>query len=200
MNPILLIQGPATYWQKLKDIYNNDIIFCSWTNDSLSSNASFKNILLLDPPSNPGYGNSNLHFRGIEKGCQYAKTLGYNYVLKIRSDFLIPKYNKLLKESCNSPLLSFLAYHNWSGGYLIDYIIGGPVDLLIDIFKDDTSSSTDFSERQLFNRVKSMRINKVNYLFPIMDSLDITCYSLKWERDIIESGKIDPSYIYPEYI
>ena len=114
--------------------------------------------------------------------------------------FVLCKFISIIFKSSFSSLLSFLAYHNWSGGYLIDYIIGGPVDLLIDIFKDDTSYLTNFSEQQLFNRVKSMRINKVNYLFPIMDSLDITCYSLKWERDIIESGKIDPSYIYPEYI
>ncbi len=200
MKPILLIQGQDTYWDKLREVYNDDIIFSTWHPATWATANKFPNTLINNPPTNPGYGNSNLQFRGTEIGCRYAKKLGYDYVLKIRSDLLIPDYKKLLSLLTDVPRLSSLAYHNWSGGYLIDYIIGGPVDLLIDIYKDDTSTSSDFSERQLFDRIKSRRINKIQYLLPLMDSNNISCYSLKWERDIIQSGKTDSLYTYPEYI
>lgn len=194
MNPVLIIQGTDTYITELTCNYEDDIIFSTWEGQT----SGFKNTVYSKKPDNPGYGNSHLQFYGLYKGALRAKEMGHDHVLKIRADFIIEEYQYLLKLI--EYRMSFLAYHNYMGGYLIDYIVGGPVDLIIDIMSEDTSNSPDFTERQLFNRIKKRNITEVQYLLPLMKEHNISCHSLKWDRDIVESGLVDKLYTYPHYI
>ena len=195
-----MIQGSDTYHDQLYEYYiakhnRKDVIFSTWKD----SKSNFPLTVKSNKPSNPGYGNSALQFYGTYRGALYARELGCTHVVKIRSDFIISPIDKFL-ELIDEDRLSFLAYHNWSGGYLIDYIIGGPVDTIMSIREGETSSTTEFEERQLFNRFKSNGIKKVNYLLHDMKQRSITCQALKWNCDVISTGIKDALYTYPEII
>lgn len=194
MKKIIMLQGPGTYNDNLYSFYKDEAIFSTWDGER----SSFKRTCYSSKPSNPGVGNSNLQFYGCKKGCEYAASLGYEYVLKIRSDLLLDKFNDIL-NGLPEDKITVLGYHNWSGGYLIDYIIGGPIDVLHSIWNYDTSSETVFSERVLTDRVKQ-KVNSVNYLFPILFKDSIKCYSLKWETNITENWRVDKTLGLPETI
>lgn len=196
----IIIQGPDTYHDELYNHYITnlkikDIIFSTWE----GSKSRFPITIKSPKPDVPGYGNSNLQFYGTCAGTTLAKTLGYKYAVKIRPDFLINDVDKFL-SIIDKDKMSFLAYHNWNGGYLIDYIIGAPVDLLISIMNEDTSLSPDFAERQLFQRIKKHNVTEVNYLLPKMKQQGITCRSLKWGSEVVETGALDALYCYPKNI
>lgn len=195
MRPILLLQGPATFDTDLINFYKQDTIFSTWVGEK----SNLKNTIYVNKPKIPGVGNSNLQFSGCLAGCNYAESLGFDYVLKIRSDLLLQDYDNIIK-SLNKDKLSFLFYHNWSGGYLADYIIGGPVKLLKKIWDYDTSFDNNFSERILMNQLKKFQIDEVDYMMPKLIKEGIICYSLKWGKDITESFRLDDLAIYPEFI
>lgn len=195
MRQVLLLQGPGSYKNIISNWYEDDVIYSTWEGIA----TPFTKTLNLKKPDNPGVGNSNLQFYGSLKGVEYASNIGYDYVLKVRDDLLISEYGKLL-QNLDLSSLAFTAFHNWSGGYLVDYVIGGPVDLLKAIWDFDTSNSSDFSERVLFNRIKTLGINKVQYLYPLMKNLGITCYSLKWDKELVAAAESDSLFTYPEVI
>lgn len=195
MKSTLLLQGPATFDTELSSFYKDDALFSTWVGEK----SNLKNTLYVDKPKIPGVGNSNLQFSGCLAGCIYAESLGFDYVLKIRSDLLLWDYDNILK-SLNKDKLSFLFYHNWSGGYLADYIIGGPIKVLKKIWDYDTSFDGNFSERILMNQVKKLQVTEVDYLMPKLINEGIVCYSLKWGKDITESFRTDALATYPELI
>lgn len=203
MKKVLLIQGPDTYLPQLKSTYTNynKVIFSSWENTNHPEHVDrMPTTVRYTPPGKPGHGNSNLQFRGIVNGVvgaiTYLNCTGGDYVLKIRSDFIIPEYERLL-DLLDPNKLAVLAYHNWSGGYYIDYMVGMQVNRMLAVYSKDTSDSPDFAERQLWDRIIENVPNiEVQYLLPLMKQHGISCYSLKWDRDIIESGDKDPLYSY----
>lgn len=195
MKSAILLQGPATFDSDLLNFYSQDILFSTWVGEK----SSIKNTIYINKPNTCGIGNSNLQFCGCLAGCNYAESLGYDYVLKIRSDILLQDYDHIIKL-LDKNKLSFLFYHNWSGGYLADYMIGGPIELLQKVWNYDTSLDNNFSERILMNQIKKLKITSVNYIMPMLIQNNIKCYSLKWRKDLTESFRIDDLAIYPEFI
>jgi len=193
----LLIQGQDTYIDQLYDFYKdqNNIIFSGWEGQK----KIFKNTILSKPPSNPGYGNSNMQFRGAYIGAEYAKSLGFTYLLKIRSDFCIANFNLLL-ENLDTTRFNYLAYHDWDGGYLIDYMIGMPIDDMIEVYKSDTSYKNMTAEKQMMERIKSRGVSSVNYMMPILLNKNITIKALKWDKEMVSNIVSDNKFIYPEKI
>lgn len=199
MNPCILLQGPLTYQDYLISHYDPSVtLFSSWKEDGTNK---FKNKLELTKPTNPGFGNSNLQFYGSRAGCLKAKELGFDYVLKVRSDLIISNYELLLK-TIDKENISTLAYHNYDGGYIVDYVLGGPIDLMSSIWDHDTSNDHTFSERSLMNRIAhhSNKVTKFNYLIPLMNDLKIICYSLKWKKDLVEDFLQDKLFTYDKNI
>lgn len=192
----LLIQGPDTYLDQMYDHYKpieDRVIWSAWN----GSKWKFEHTQFSQPPPQPGYGNSNLQFEGGLAGCQMAEDLGFTHVLKIRPDFLIHNYEKVLDEFFDPYRLNFLAFHEWDGGYLVDYIIGGPIKLLMSIWDYDTCKhGAIFAERVLYNRLMDHSIQSVNYLAPKMIEHSIKCYALKWQFDVTNSIKTDPLFTY----
>lgn len=194
MNPCLLIQGQDTFIDKLSLYKNNDVIFSTWE----GNRSNFNHTIRLMPPIDPGYGNSNLQFFGWWKGVECAKVLGFDYVLKIRADLEISDYKKLL-SLLDPDSLSFLAYHDWDGGYLVDYIIGGPVDIIEKISSDlyFNHPHNKATEKQIMDTLKKANVSEVQYILPLLRDNNITCYSHKWERDLTKSMLEDPLFIFP---
>jgi len=195
MKPVVLLQGPTTFDTELTNFYKQDALFSTWVGEK----SNLKNTIYVNKPRIPGIGNSNLQFAGCLAGCRYAESLGFDYILKIRSDILLQDYLEIIK-TLNEDKLSFLFYHDWSGGYLADYIIGGPTDLLKKVWDYDTSFDNNFSERILMNQLNKLQITQVDYIMPLLLNNGITCYSLKWRKDITESFRFDKTAIYPKFI
>ena len=128
-----------------------------------------------------------------------AMQAGYEYVLKVRSDLIISNPEKLM-ENLDPKKLSVMAYHNHDGGYLVDYIVGGPVEKLLEVWNYDTGNDNLFSERILYNRLKAAGFVEVDYLVPKMQELGITCYSLKWARELVRSMQEDHTFSFEEKI
>lgn len=195
MKSILLLQGPSTFDNEITNFYKDDVLFSTWVGER----SSLKNTTYVNKPKIFGIGNSNLQFSGCLAGCNYAESLEFNYVLKIRSDLLLQNYSDIIK-CLNKDKLSFLFYHNWSGGYLADYIIGGPTKLLKKVWDYDTSFDNNFSERILMSQLKKLKITEVDYILPLLINKGISCYSLKWGKDITESFRLDNLVVYPKFI
>lgn len=194
MNPCLLIQGQDTYIDKLSLYKDNDVIFSTWK----SNRSNFSHTIRLIPPTDPGYGNSNLQFFGWWRGVKCAEVLGFDYVLKIRADLEISDYKKLL-SLLDPNSLSFLAYHDWDGGYLVDYIIGGPTNIIERISCDlhFNHQHIKATEKQIMDALRKEKVSKVQYILPILKQHGISCYSHKWDRDLVKSMSEDPLFIFP---
>lgn len=197
MNPCLLIQGQDTYIDKLSLYDGSNVIFSTWKGNK----SNFTHTVYCDLPKDPGYGNSALQFYGWHQGVNYAKSLGFDYVLKIRADLEISNYQKVL-DLLDPNSLGFLAYHNWDGGYLVDYIIGAPIDYArtISFLLYTTHHHNKATEKQILDELEYQKIDKVQYILPLLKDNNISCYSHKWERDLVKSMSEDPLFIFPEKI
>lgn len=173
----ILIQGHSDCINQLYKVYKDDIIFSTWK----GSISTYTNTVYNDIPEDPGHQNGNLQLVSTYNGAILAKSIGYTQILKVRSDIIIPEYRKLL-DLLDLSVLNFFSWHNWNGGYYVDYIFGGPVDDIIRITKD-ISDSNVFPERRITNRV----VGKVNYILPILYNNNIDCFSLKWNKNLTKT-------------
>lgn len=184
---VIILQGNSNYSDKLYDTYGDDCIFSTW----VGAKSNFKYTLRNIYPENTGVQNCNLQLFSTYAGCLLAKELGYSQVLKIRSDIVIKDW-KLLLNNLDLYHVNFFSWHNWNGGYYVDYIFGGPIDDIIEITKDLQTDNDLFPERRITKRVKK----EVKYILPVLINYNISCYSLKWEKNLTESCKLDKLFTY----
>lgn len=184
MNVAIVIQGPNTHPNKIIDCYKtkNNIVFSTLLNEDISifKNQSFT-IIQNEIPRTPGRANFNYQVTNTLNGIKKAKSLGYDYALKIRSDITIKEIDKLLNILIKSKdLIYFSAYHNWDGGYLCEHMNFGHVDNLIKLWDIPVSDSEDAPEIQLTkNFNKCFKNIDVKYIFPLLYEYNILAY---WEK------------------
>lgn len=184
---VIILQGNSDYSDQLHEIYGDDCIFSTW----VGAKSNFKYTIRNIPPENTGVKNCNLQLFSTYAGCLLAKELGYSQVLKVRSDILIKDW-KLLLTNLDLNCLNFFSWHNWDGGYYVDYIFGGPVDEVIEITKDLETGINEFPERRITKRVNK----QVKYVLPILINYNIACYSLKWNKNLTDYCKKDNLFVY----
>jgi hypothetical protein len=190
MSKILIIQGPLSYLNSLKNCYRDDVIISTWE-DEICESSSFSKIVKSSYPTIAGNKNCNLQFKSTYEGCVLAKKLGYTQVIKIRSDILIPEYERLL-DLLDLSKLNFFSFHNWDGGYYGDYIIGGPIDEMLLLFEKFDYVENIPPEKMLLSRLKYTP----NSVLKVLIEHNIDCYSLKWQKNLTESCKSDPLFLY----
>jgi hypothetical protein len=60
--------------------------------------------------------------------------------------------------------INFLFWHNYNGGYFVDYVMSGPIDSLIELWSfQESLDSSLFPERLLTNRIKECKFGKINF-------------------------------------
>ena len=184
MKVAIVIQGPNTHPSKIIDCYKskNNIIFSTLINEDISSidNQGFT-IIQNKIPRVSGKANFNYQVINTLNGLKKAKSLGYNYALKIRSDITIKEIDKLLDILIKSKdVIYFSAYHNWDGGYLCEHMNFGHVDNLINLWDIPVSDSEDAPEIQLTkNFNKCFKHIGVKYIFPLLYEYNILSF---WEK------------------
>lgn len=135
----IIIQGASTNVNEQKEKWacvKHDIIFSTWLGfESHYDNAD--NVIFSEiPESSP----MNFFHQVIStyKGLLKAKELGYEYVLKLRSDLIPTNCSKFL-ELIDNKDFNFLAWQRHQvypncQGYLVDYLMSGYIDDMLKLW------------------------------------------------------------------
>ena len=168
-NTVIVVQGKTfcDTVQNLKDSwYPFPLIFSTWegsencyTDDDI--------VLFNAPPNHSGTHNFNMQLVSSLSGFQKAKELGFNRVVKWRSDFVIQE-PQLLLNTFKPECLNLYAWHKHTkdvtDGYITDFFMEGDVDDLIQLFeiRDIHPPYPEFAfTRRLFEIGLN---NKVNFI------------------------------------
>jgi hypothetical protein len=135
----ILIQGASSNVDEQKKTWENkeDLFFSTWIG-SEGLYQSDDNVIYNTPPSDPGPMNFNYQITSTYNGLLKIKSLGYTHVLKLRSD-LIPTDSVKFLDILVEDKFNFLCWHAhevYPGcpGYLIDYLMSGPIDDMIKLW------------------------------------------------------------------
>jgi len=134
----IVVQGSSEYVNNFKDIFKKQkLIFSTWEGEE-SSYLSEDEVIFNKKPIESGPSNIALQQLTSYKGILHAKKLGFTHVLKIRSD-LIPTNGEEFVRLIDNDQLNFLCWHchevyNNCPGYLIDFLMSGPVDIMLTLW------------------------------------------------------------------
>lgn len=139
----IVIQGASTNvdMQKLTWCgFKDDVIFSTWIGSESYYNADDV-VIYSETPKDSGPMNINYQIKSTLNGLYKAKELGYDYVLKLRSD-IVPTNPIRFLETLVYDKFNFLCWHAhevYPGcpGYLIDYLMSGKIDDMIKLWDID---------------------------------------------------------------
>lgn len=181
---VIIIQGPSTYVTRLKNAWSGyDIIWSTWVGDETHYDKD-DIVIFNEKPLKNGVQNLGLQHKTTIEGVKKAKELGYDRVLKWRSD-LEPKNTEKLLSLFDEDSLNFLAWHSVRGGYFIDYFIEGKTDYVYDSW-DIKTFSGDYSEQittksilSKFNKFNFIgnKLNETNDIFWIKRNINLSTYN-----------------------
>lgn len=159
----VVIQGPSRYVNELKKHYGNiPIIWSGWVGEENQYDLQTDKVALSNPPQNRGVHNLNMQKISTLNGLDYAKILGFNYAVKMRSDQYPTNPDKFL-ELFDKDKVTFLSAHKGGGNpYLIDYFMGGSIDDLISLWEIETNG-WPFPERAVTESAITKFKDKIDY-------------------------------------
>lgn len=134
----ILVRGPSLYVETIKEnLKGCNLIFSTWEEDKFKYSENDV-VIYSDRPTESGPGNFNYQKVVILNGLKFCKMLGFERVLQIRSDMFLTNPNDFLKliDNDNFNFLSW-HYHNTSvgyDGYLVDYLMSGKTDDMINLW------------------------------------------------------------------
>lgn len=201
----ILIQGPLNYYHniiKSYEPYKTNVIIS--TNDkSLKALYTLysKNFTIVntDLAKYPGRANINNQVKTTYEGVKLAEQIGFEYILKIRSDVFIDDIYFLI-ELLNKKSIYFPAYHNRDGGYLCDYMMFASTKFMID-FWNIPLTNEDCAPEIILTK-KYLQINEndnLEYIFPLLYSNQINAYWAKYKK-FFNNYQNDASFTYQKNI
>lgn len=131
----VVIQGPSLYVEEIKKAWKGfDIIFSTWEGEEHKYESSDLVLFNTIPKKSLGF-NHNLHLQRSStlNGLLYAKKLGYDRVLKWRSDHIPTNPKKLIKIFKKNKL-NIHSFHKHKKGYITDFFMEGEINDLIKLF------------------------------------------------------------------
>lgn len=131
----IIIQGPSRYVTQLKENYGDlPIIWSTWVGEEGNYNPNTDKVVLSHQPQNRGVHNLNMQRISTVNGLDFAKKLGYEYAIKMRSDQFPTNPTEFVKLFDKNKV-TFLSAHKGGGNpYLIDYYMGGSIDDLLELW------------------------------------------------------------------
>lgn len=182
MRTVVVVQGPTEpeYVQYIKNGWKGvPILFSTWKEDDTSCYSSSDCVILNEKPLDRGPSNLRLQRVSSLNGFLKAKELGYQRVLKWRSD-LVPRNAHSLMNLFQKDCVNFYAFHLQDdvkyGGYLVDYFIEGEIDKMIDLF--NSNETTEIPEEALTRRLLE-RGWKANFVFDKLQEANTDIFWLK---------------------
>ena len=157
----VIVQGPSDYVKELKNAWTGyDLIWSTWQGEE--SKYDTNDVVLFNSiPHDRGVQNIALQKISTLNGIMKAKEIGYNRVLKWRSDLLPSNANRLVstfKKEC----VNFLTWHN-DGKYFIDYFVEGEIDVIFNIWNVSTIHD-EYSEKITTERILSLNYKNINFM------------------------------------
>tara|TARA_Y100000389_G_scaffold198809_1_gene235992 strand:- start:859 stop:1461 length:603 start_codon:yes stop_codon:yes gene_type:complete len=164
----IIIQGPSRYVNELKENYGDlPIIWSAWIGEDSHYNAKTDTVVLSPIPENRGVRNLNMQKISTINGLDFAKKLGYNYAIKMRSDQYPTNPSEFVKLF-DKDKLTFLSSHSGGGNpYLIDYYMGGSIDDLLELW-DLNPNGWSFPEQSVTNSAIKKFKDKLSYTHSTM--------------------------------
>jgi hypothetical protein len=170
----IIIQGPSDYIEQQKKAWEEyeHIIYATWEGSQNLYSHEDK-VVFIEMPINKGGGNINLQKNTTLEGLKYAKHLGYEKALKLRSDIIPTRWPNFL-SILNTNKLNFLCWHKNPilnhNQYLVDYLMAGNIDDLILLWENcfDTNTIAEGCLMDSFNKNF-----KIEHLYFLVDKLTI---------------------------
>lgn len=141
MKTAVVVQGRThcDLISKLKNEWGDTpIIFSTWEGEPTECYNDIDLVLYNKKPKSFGILNYNLQRISSLNGFLKAKELGFQRVVKWRSD-LIPKNYKELLLLFKEESINFYAYMKHQHGYICDFFMEGDINEMINLFSDDTN-------------------------------------------------------------
>ena len=167
MKRVIIIQGPSSHVNEQKKSWiGYDVIWSTWVGEE--SKYEVNDLTIFNSlPSEPGVQNIALQQKTTLEGIKKAKELGYERVLKWRSD-LIPNNPKKLLELFDDDSLNFLAWHD-DAKYFVDYIIEGKINEVYDCW-DIPTLYAHCSEKITTDNILNRGFKNFNFICDGLDS------------------------------
>jgi len=200
----IVIEGRTTFQKNVIEHYKNiknNIIISTLDNENIDIYKQNNFCICHNKiPEHSGYANLNYQVTNVYNGIIKAEKMGFKYVMKIRSDMFISdtvKFIDMLEK--NKEIIYFPAYHNWDGGYFVDYIMFGHIDNMKSIWNLDFSTKNIFPERQINDNIsKNLKGKTAKAFLPIIYKY-FTCFWIK-KNIFLNDYEKDKLFIYDDFI
>jgi hypothetical protein len=198
---VIVVQGASSYVKMLKESLKEfNVIYSTWEGQQQNYTES-DTVIYNKMPVFAGPANLNLQKVTTIAGLQKAKELGYKRALKIRSDIL-PTNTKEFIKSLDNDSMNFLCWHYHEvypncPGYLIDYLMSGKIDDLLELWDINDMSWCSVPEIHLTQQYITKLINKVNVEY-FLPSLNVN-NDLYWIKRNINLSSYQENKIYDKY-
>ncbi len=174
MNPII--------YRNLSHKSPDHMITFTWNRFNYKD-TEFKYITQKMPPSM--CRNLNRQALSTYNGCLRAKEMGYKYVLKVRQDIVFTDIDSLIKILDINKFCFYTYYNLKNKKYLTDFMVGGPVDKMLELWDSYDIESGMCPEEHITKRFLNMKNRpSVEFLMKILIDNDIGCRWLKLGYDL----------------
>ena len=201
---VIIIQGPTTYYQSVIGQYNNydRIIWSTWNSEPYDNLIEIEKAGITlchsELPDIKGEWNCNLQCISVYNGvmCGKEKFPDADYFLKIRSDLIINNFEFFLKQvyKCVNENLSFLGYYkSKEKAYLLDYVIGGKYDDLINYFTPCTDSNCGLPFPEEFLQNRFYNGNPIYFKKQVYNLINISSIKIYWIKQNKFITQLQPS-------
>lgn len=165
----ILIQGGSTNVVEQKINWGDskkDILFSTWVGQELNYEND-DNVIFNELPSDNGPANFNLQIITTLNGLKELKKQGYTHALKLRSDLIPTNYTEFLKLIDNDEF-NFLCWHEHivydnCPGYLVDYLMSGPIDKMIELWTIENLFCTVPEVMLTWSYISKVSNTNINY-------------------------------------
>ena len=181
---VILVQGQSNNVELQKERWVGfDVIFSTWKGcETLYSNGDV--VLFNEKPSDSGPANINYQTISTTNGLQLAKEMGYTHLLKIRDD-IVPSNSTNFCKLLDLDKLNFLAWHRHEvypncPGYLVDFLMGGPIDSMIDLWNIQSNFCNVPEIILTWNYIQKCNKIGINYL---LNGINSDTNELHWVKN-----------------
>jgi hypothetical protein len=187
----IILQGPVEYAEQIVDCYShvkkNVIVSTNLIRadqQEMLEDAGFL-VKKAKTPINAGKYNFNNQVATTHCGMEAAKEMGFEHVLKLRSDIMIDDIVDFISRLDRSSVY-FSARHNHGGrSYFCEHMLFGPTDFMEKLWNIPESTSVEGPEIQLTRHFYSLTesYENVKFLFPVIYENEFDAVWLKYKKD-----------------
>jgi len=159
----IIIQGQSNHVNELKTAWgDNNLIWSTWKGSENLYNSN-DIVIYNDMPCDKGTGNVALQQKTILEGILKAKELGFNRVLKWRSDMIPTNTMEFINLFNNDGINMFYFYSGNGYKYFVDYFMEGTIEDIYNMWSFD-NLHPQFAESALTDNIKIKNLKNINFI------------------------------------